>query len=341
MSAGTNIDFTVNPLPTATVNSNSPLCEGQTLNLTAAGANVDFAWSNANGFVSTVANPTITNVSEADHQGFYTLIVTDQTTGCISDPISVLVDVNKTPTNIAINSNSPICTGATLNLSTSVVGDATYTWSGPNGYTATTRNTTVTAAAAGTYQVVVNLNGCASLPATTDVTLFAVPAANAGTDQTIRYGESAVLHATGGFLYSWTPSLSLDNASVPNPHTVNNVPVGINNFVVTVLDANGCSATDDMNVVVTPDATESSFIDLITPNGDGVNDEWHVPFLANLTNYTLRIFARAGNEVYSTKSYTQDWKGTSNGVELPDGTYWYIIRLADGKEYKGAITIKR
>jgi gliding motility-associated-like protein len=85
----------------------------------------------------------------------------------------------------------------------------------------------------------------------------------------------------------------------------------------------------------------NSIMDLITPNGDGMNDEWHVPFLAQLDGYQLSIYARAGNLVYSTTNYDQKWAGTMDGAALPDGAYWFIIALKEGKVIKGAITIKR
>ena len=81
--------------------SNSPLCEGETLELNAEVLNPDgleFEWTGPNGFESSIQSPTIANVTEADNQGLYTVVVTDKITGCSSDPKSVLVSINRAPT---------------------------------------------------------------------------------------------------------------------------------------------------------------------------------------------------------------------------------------------------
>ena len=47
-------------------------------------------------------------------------------------------------------------------------------------------------------------------------------------------------------------------------------------------------------------------------------------------------------EVLNTSNYQNDWDGTYQGKELPDGTYWYLIHLEnDNTTIKGAVTIKR
>src|SRR6185369_16975561 len=104
-----------------------------------------------NGFTSSSATPSITNVTTAA-SGTYTVTVTD-VNGC-SATTTTNVTINALPTPTA-NSNTPQCAGSTLNLTFS--GGATYSWTGPNGFTsssATPSITNVTTAASGTYTVV-------------------------------------------------------------------------------------------------------------------------------------------------------------------------------------------
>lgn len=84
----------------------------------------------------------------------------------------------------------------------------------------------------------------------------------------------------------------------------------------------------------------------ITPNGDGANDELIFDILENAIDFwpdnELVIFNRWGDIVYSAKPYANNWRGlTDAGEELPDGTYYYILRLdiPNGVIYKGDITI--
>jgi len=70
--------------------------------------------------------------------------------------------------------------------------------------------------------------------------------------------------------------------------------------------------------------------------------------LETYPNNVLRIFNRWGNIVYQMKGYDNTWdgknggKGLHIGVDLPDGTYYYILDLGDGsKPQTSFVVIKR
>ena len=67
--------------------------------------------------------------------------------------------------------------------------------------------------------------------------------------------------------------------------------------------------------------------DVLTPNGDGMNDTWEIANIERFPNTTIRVFSRWGNEVFSTNNYNNDWGGTSDsgGDILPTGSYFYQI----------------
>jgi gliding motility-associated-like protein len=320
----------------------TPICEGGAINITGLAGNFDYLWTTPSGATFTTQDLAISNVNVNDHQGFYTYILIDKNFGCRSEIQSVYQEVNATPTGIVIQTNSPLCAGTTLSLNTPLIGNATYAWTGPSNFTSSTRNNTIPAVLAnGTYDVVVTVEGCASVPASADVVVIAAPNANAGADATIQYGAVATLLATGGFVYNWSPAMLLNNSSTQSPTTISTLPVGSTSYTVTVADANGCTATDAVTIIVSAEPVANSIMNLITPNGDGMNDEWHVPFLENLDGYQLSIYARAGNLVYSSTNYDQKWAGTMDGAALPDGPYWFVIALKEGRVIKGAITVKR
>lgn len=81
----------------------------------------------------------------------------------------------------------------------------------------------------------------------------------------------------------------------------------------------------------------------ITPNGDGVNDVWEIPYLKNCPNCIVKVFNRWGQQLFSSIGYAQPWDGTVNGNGLPTADYYYVISLEKKtkKEYTGTITIKR
>jgi gliding motility-associated-like protein len=90
------------------------------------------------------------------------------------------------------------------------------------------------------------------------------------------------------------------------------------------------------------------FPNTITANGDGLNDFFIVPELADFPDQfdkqELIVFNRWGDILYSSKPYQNDWDGkTDSGKELPQGTYYYVLRLDVGQGiiYRGDVTILR
>jgi gliding motility-associated-like protein len=79
---------------------------------------------------------------------------------------------------------------------------------------------------------------------------------------------------------------------------------------------------------------------MITPNGDGVNDTWVVKNINLYSNNEVKIFDREGRLVFAMNSYDNSWDGKFNGNPLPEDTYYYILSFDSGKMIKkGFITI--
>lgn len=86
---------------------------------------------------------------------------------------------------------------------------------------------------------------------------------------------------------------------------------------------------------------------IITPNNDGVNDIFVIPFYClvgaegELDNEVV-IFNQWGDQVFQAKPYRNDWEGTYNGQPLPPGTYFFVVKLpSESKERKGFLIIQR
>jgi gliding motility-associated-like protein len=344
LSTPVPVNVVVVPLPVISpaVSSNSPLCEGATLQLNAPLIpNVSYEWFGPANFSSTQQSPAIANVSVKNNQGFYTLIVTDNASGCSSLPSSVLADITPQPQNILAAANGNICTGETLNLIASYFPNATYEWFGPSGFSSNVRNPSIQNATtnnAGIYSVIVSAANCAAVPATISVNVSAAPSVYAGNDTVISEGSFIQLNASGAYAYTWQPTNYLNNANSPNPVAL--LPVGEFELVVKGSSEAGCVSFDTVLVKVIENKNPTVY-DLITPNGDGQNDRLSIPNIEKLSGYTLKIYARGGAVVLETKQYNNDWNATLNGKELPDGVYYYILELADGTILKGAITVIR
>lgn len=118
-------------------------------------------------------------------------------------------------------------------------------------------------------------------------------------------------------------------------------------------DKNGNPADNSDATVITLHsvATEGEvFIpEGFSPNGDGINDQFIVSRGPSNTTMHLRVFNRWGHTVYESEKYQNDWNGTANvGVGsganrqgLPEGTYFYVLTLSDGREYSRFMTLNR
>ncbi|MCT4582313.1 MAG: tandem-95 repeat protein, partial [Flavobacteriales bacterium] len=173
-STGT-VTVTVTPLPTTPVaTNNSPICEGETLNLTASTiTGATYAWTGPSSFTSTSQNPTVSTSATILMSGTYS--VTATVAGCTSLPATTSVTVNTIPAAPTVSSNSPVCavTGD-INLTASTIVGATYAWTGPNSFSSTSQNPSITGATAlnaGTYNVTATVAGCISPSATTAVVI--------------------------------------------------------------------------------------------------------------------------------------------------------------------------
>lgn len=69
-----------------------------------------------------------------------------------------------------------------------------------------------------------------------------------------------------------------------------------------------------------------------TPNGDGINDTWHIENIEQFPQAKIRVYSRWQRLVYSQNGlYRNDWDGHYKGGALPDASYFYTIdRDADG-----------
>ncbi len=302
-SAAGTTNVVVNAIPaTPTASNGGPYCAGATIQLstpTVAGAT--YAWTGPNGFTSALQNPTRANATTAD-AGTYS--VTATVNGCTSAAGTTSVVVNPIPATPAASNGGPYCEGATIALSTPAVSGATYSWTGPNGFTSALQNptrTSATTADAGTYSVTVTVNGCTSAAGTTNVVVNATPAtptaSNGGpycAGATIALSTPAVASAT----YAWTGPNSFTSA-LQNPTRTNAATADAGTYSVTIT-VNGCtSAAGTTSVVVnaTPAAPtasnggpycEGATVALSTPTVSGATYSWTGPngFTSALQNPT-------------------------------------------------------
>jgi len=193
-----NLVMTVNPTTAITSAASGIACSGQPQDYVIQSnvAGTTFNWNRPAvnnitnpgvfGQTSGTINETLINTSPVVVNVRYN--ITPIANGCPGNSFVYFAKVNPPMVVPVANSNSPVCSGTSINLRTDPVVGATYSWTGPNGFTSALQNpdiVNVTAAAAGTYSLVVTVNGCSTLPVVTPVAVDEPPLANAGPDQVV------------------------------------------------------------------------------------------------------------------------------------------------------------
>jgi hypothetical protein len=208
--------------PTVTIAGSQSLCSGQSITLSASGAN-SYSWSNGTNAASTVVSPTAnTN---------YT--VTGDSNGCTGSN-TISVSITASPILTVTGGGSAVCPNSSVNLAVS--GADTYSWSvGATGFSVTVNpSVTCTYSVSGTS----TLNGCTSNSVKT-ISVNPSPTLSV-TDGTVCPGGSATLIAFGAVSYTWSNG-QMTNPIVVSPNT-NTV------YVVTGSSPAGCTNSVTANV---------------------------------------------------------------------------------------------
>ncbi|WP_421799179.1 T9SS type A sorting domain-containing protein [Haliscomenobacter sp.] len=207
--------------PQANAGLDQIICAGQNAILRASGG-TSYRWSNNGTSAEISVSPAMSTI--------FTVTVTQD--GCEAmDEVSVTV---KSLPSANAGLDQSICEGQNAILRAS--GGTSYRWSN----NATSAEISVNPAASTNFTVTVAQDGCEATDQVR-ITVKSLPTANAGLDQSICAGGSAILRATGGTSFRWSNNTTGAEISV-NPATSTN-------FTVTVTQ-DGCEATDEVRVTV-------------------------------------------------------------------------------------------
>ena len=281
--------------------ANGPICEDEPLVLETSQVCDTYLWIGPDGdSPATLANPLLTTSTPtttipvgdvAYDAGMWSLICVDAN-GCESEmAAAVAVDINVIPQAIATN-NGSVCPGASVQLFANEIPGATYTWTeaGSTVVVSNEQNPIIpTITATTTYELLVEVAGCGSALANTQVVMTAAPVILPVANHTVAADCSPqdlflISGATGSGLleYAWTgPSgfiSTVSDPTLPNVQSANN-----GTYTVIVTDENGCTAQAQVEVIdiedtiADPDiassgpACEGDPISISVPDFNGAN----------------------------------------------------------------------
>jgi sugar lactone lactonase YvrE len=246
------IQITVNPLPIVSAGPNKTICFGDTVNLVTSGQ-LSYNWSKLNQPLVTLSATNVANVSPLTTTSY--LLKGTNSNGCVNKD-TVIVNVNSLPL-VNAGLDQVICFGDSVLLNGS--GATSYVWN-QNVVNAVKFKPGQTS----NYTVIgTDLNGCNNSDSV-QVLVNVLPNVFAGNNDSICFGSSYVLNATGASTYSW-------NNNIQN--NVSFTPTLTNTYIVTGTDLNGCVKKDTvlLNVLSLPIVTISNSDSTTFCMGDSIN----------------------------------------------------------------------
>ena len=153
-----------------------------------------------------------------------------------------------------------------------------------------------------------------------------------------------------GQVVEWQAPSITDNCSQPRLD-VNHVsgkqfPLGSTQVIYSARDDAGNTATCSFTVVVRLSDAALTIPQIITPDGNGDNDEWHIENIDKFEGNKVVVVDRWGGVIFNAQNYNNNhvvWKGTdANGRLVPTGTYFFTISIRSGGawvEKKGFIEL--
>lgn len=299
--------------PSVTLTTTQPVCFGSTngavvSSVTGGSPNYTYNWSNG----STSAS--ISNVGA----GTYIVTVTDASqcqavqSAVLSNPSQVGGVVSVTNASCGLNNGT-----ATIN---GTGGDNTYTYTWSTG----SALSTLTALGAGSYSVTITDGvGCSAVRTATVTSSAALNVSVAGTNPTQGNNGSATATVSGGtspYLYNWS-----NGSSTPSI-----TGVGAGTYTVTVTDANNCTQTGSVTLVVTS-IKEVKGISMVKVYPNPANAKLNVAVeLSNAQHMSVEIFNSIGQQMWM-----KEYHDTASLVEAIDistfaqGVYMVRVKASD------------
>ncbi|MCX6181745.1 MAG: gliding motility-associated C-terminal domain-containing protein, partial [Bacteroidetes bacterium] len=305
--------------------ANDTICDKTSNVFNAAPGFVNYSWS---GVVSHIGQ-SIT----AKTAGTYIITVSDSL-GCVASASANLI-VNPIPQPHFAEDTMAVCSGSTVVLNPGTSNSLNYVWNSLQ------TSSTITTGTAGQHIVTVSDGiGCYNKD-TVVVLVKSLPVVSLGNDLSICENGFDKLTLTaqysGNYQTLWSNSeTNVKSILIEQPGS----------YWVEVSDANNCTATDAIEITAYCDDITMDWPDVITPNGDGINDNFKPKgvddsnfqkIIANIHIISFGVYDRWGRFMfYSEEDILPFWDGKFNGDAAASGTYFYVIKYKNsaGKVYE-------
>lgn len=203
-----------------------------------------------------------------------------------------------------------------------------YLWAGLQGADVNQpeNEPTVTITQPGTYTLTVwddkgcNYTDSFTITHSIEPIISEIIISESGNVEIIAIGESPFEYSLNGVLWQSSNQFS-------------NLPSG--DYIAYVRDGNGCLSDEEgFGILEIPN--------FISPNNDGYNDNWVIKGITHYDDVHIQIFDRYGKIFVDRMNHqsTEVWDGNYLGRAVNSGSYWYIIKVSDGRKYVGTLAVR-
>ena len=332
-----SVVITVKPSPVVNITSDTTICKGAIVQLSANGGGT-YQWSPAANLNNTsIFNP----ITSATTDITYKVKVTGSN-ACTSED-SVKIGVRQYPLFSASSINTVVCAGDSTTISAS--GGDTYMWSPAASFPdPALPSISFVPAASETYIVTINDNVCHhDTVMNVSINVNPLPIVTAQKSNDINCTTPvATLQASGAKSYNWSPAESLSDGAIAKPVAT---PETTTTYEVTGASEFGCTSSASVLVNVTKTGVPRFVVpNAFTPNNDGKNDCFGIQHWGDAVIKQFSIYNRWGALIFQSADPSQCWDGTWKGKPQDGGGYVYIINattLCGDVTKKGMLTLIR
>ncbi|MCK0180439.1 gliding motility-associated C-terminal domain-containing protein [Flavobacteriaceae bacterium S0862] len=263
---------------------------------------------------------------------------------CTSDSFSNRVTVSEassgqTTSSISSSLGNPYCSTQGSTTLSAINGNS-YKWFKDGEEISGATDQMLVTNESGLYEVSIDLGDCtASASIELDNTGF-TSSIDASEINYIAEGETLTVTVTTTANtpeYVWYLNNVIISGATQNSYEAS----VIGNYKVVVTQTVGCNASKEFEFVISnPFPDVSNIPNLISPNGDNINDTWMIPqAYVSGTNTEVMILDSNGNIVLKTNDYRNDWPQNELNFKNVNPVYYYIITTQNNNTRKGSITV--
>ncbi|WP_273568652.1 gliding motility-associated C-terminal domain-containing protein [Maribacter halichondriae] len=313
---------------------NAVLSDNSTVDVTTdVASSFTYQWTRTGSNVAGATSSSI-SLTATTENGDYAVEGVLSTYNTTSNTLPVQLLTNET---VTISSTSTIYCNSTDTVTISTTTDLTgetFAWQ-RDGTDINSTDTTLNVTELGTYRLVVDKNGCDLISNEINITPLNPDLITMDPIGDIIFpeGTSRTVTASGGTSYRW--------------YDANNVEISISDSVTfteegtytLIANIDNCEITRQVNVEY---LDTFKVPNVITPNGDGSNDQWVLPnSYSNKTDVNVIIYNDKGIELLNVTDYRNNWPESSMTFPSQNMVFYYVIKNANETLKQGTITVIR